>query len=122
MAGTCFTLPDDATMESFCEPSMKIPHMGRCCWSLCVVCSQSIQFDFLHECEILKMSVTISEICEVKDVLNAQTLRESDFSIGKFLGQGSYGKVMYAKLKRDSRQEFALKIMSKYFIMKEQKV
>ena len=45
----------------------------------------------------------------------------SDFYFGKCLGEGAYARVVHAKLKKNSH-EFAVKIMEKRHIKKENKV
>ena len=45
----------------------------------------------------------------------------SDFLFGKCLGEGAYARVVHAKLKKNGNQ-FAIKIMEKMHIKKENKV
>lgn len=45
----------------------------------------------------------------------------SDFLFGKCLGEGAYARVVHAKLKKNNNQ-FAIKIMEKLHIKKENKV
>jgi 3-phosphoinositide dependent protein kinase-1 len=45
----------------------------------------------------------------------------SDFLFGKCLGEGAYARVVHAKLKKNNNQ-FAIKIMEKMHIKKENKV
>lgn len=45
----------------------------------------------------------------------------SDFLFGKCLGEGAYARVVHAKLKKNDNQ-FAIKIMEKMHIKKENKV
>lgn len=49
-------------------------------------------------------------------------LERSHFWFGKTLGEGSYARVVHAKLKLDQSPQFALKIMEKDHIKKEGKV
>lgn len=52
-------------------------------------------------------------------------LKASDFYFGKTLGEGSYARVLHAKMKshiKSSNQEYAIKIMEKEYIKRENKV
>jgi hypothetical protein len=61
---------------------------------------------------------------EILTMLNKppQNPHRSQFLFGVMLGEGSYAKVIHAKLKDDTSREFAIKIMDKYHIKKENKV
>jgi 3-phosphoinositide dependent protein kinase-1 len=48
-------------------------------------------------------------------------LLPSDFFFGKTLGEGAYARVVHAKFKKNNH-EFAIKIMEKWHIKKENKV
>ena len=50
------------------------------------------------------------------------TPSRSDFTFGKLLGEGAYATVVHVKMKRDPSREFALKIMNKHRIMRENKI
>ena len=52
----------------------------------------------------------------------SETPSRSDFTFGKVLGEGAYATVRHVKMKRDPSREFALKIMNKHRIMKENKI
>ena len=52
---------------------------------------------------------------------NKVELKASDFYFGKCLGEGSFARVVHGKLKSNDR-EFAIKIMDKSHIAKENKV
>lgn len=52
---------------------------------------------------------------------NKIDIKTSDFYFGITLGEGSYARVVHAKHKRTS-EEFAIKIMEKIHIKKENKV
>jgi len=56
-----------------------------------------------------------------KDSEQHQHLGVSDFLFGATVGEGSFGRVCYARRKRSSR-EYAIKIMDKVQIMKQMKV
>ena len=52
---------------------------------------------------------------------NKIDIKTSDFYFGSTLGEGSYARVVHAKYKKSS-DEFAIKIMEKVHIKKENKV
>lgn len=49
-------------------------------------------------------------------------IERSNFYFGKTLGEGSYARVVHAKLKIENAPEFAVKIMEKAHIQREDKV
>lgn len=53
--------------------------------------------------------------------IDISKLSPSDFYFGKCLGEGAYARVVHAKMKRNDN-EFAIKIMEKSHIKKENKV
>jgi hypothetical protein len=55
--------------------------------------------------------------------LDPTKLTRANFYFGKTLGEGSYARVVHAKMKNNENSpEFAIKIMEKGFIQKEKKV
>lgn len=54
--------------------------------------------------------------------IDPNLLSRSHFYFGKTLGEGSYARVVHAKMKVENSPEFAIKIMEKSFIQKEKKV
>ena len=54
--------------------------------------------------------------------IDPNTLTQSSFFFGKTLGEGSYARVVHAKLKSEQSPQFAIKIMEKQHIKKEDKV
>lgn len=58
---------------------------------------------------------------ESEPKLDASKLQPSDFFFGKTLGEGAYARVVHAKFKKYN-YEFAIKIMEKRHIKKENKV
>jgi hypothetical protein len=55
------------------------------------------------------------------DRIDITKLGSSDFYFGKCLGEGAYARVVHGKMKRNDH-EFAIKVMEKSFIKKENKV
>ena len=54
--------------------------------------------------------------------INPNKLTTADFFFGKTLGEGAYARVVHAKMKAYNLNEFAIKIMEKNHIKKENKV
>ena len=54
--------------------------------------------------------------------LDLTRIERSNFYFGKTLGEGSYARVVHAKLKIENAPEFAVKIMEKAHIQREDKV
>ena len=54
--------------------------------------------------------------------IDPNILKRSHFYFGKTLGEGSFARVVHAKLKSEKSPQFAIKIMEKAFIAKENKV
>lgn len=54
--------------------------------------------------------------------IDPNMLKRSHFYFGKTLGEGSFARVIHAKLKSEKSPQFAIKIMEKAFIAKENKV
>ena len=46
----------------------------------------------------------------------------ADFTFGALLGEGAYARVVHARLRASADKDFAVKIMDKRFIQKENKV
>jgi hypothetical protein len=68
-------------------------------------------------------SLTACALGKEKMAENAAiNLQRSHFMFGDVLGEGSYAKVVYAKMKSDPSREYAMKILDKYHIKKENKV
>ena len=59
---------------------------------------------------------------DISRLLEGSTLTRANFLFGRTLGEGSYARVMHAKLKSENSPSFATKIMEKSFIKKEKKV
>lgn len=58
---------------------------------------------------------------QVLDKIDPSKLQPSDYMFGKCLGEGAYARVVHAKFKRNNH-EFAIKIMEKRHIKKENKI
>lgn len=56
-----------------------------------------------------------------KQKKSQQRLSPADFMFGKTLGEGSFARVVHARLKRNG-EEYAIKIMEKRHIIKQEKV
>jgi serine/threonine protein kinase len=54
--------------------------------------------------------------------MDANLLGRGHFMFGRTLGEGSYARVVHAKMKIENSPDFAIKIMEKSFIQKEKKV
>lgn len=54
--------------------------------------------------------------------IDPNTLKRGHFDFGKTLGEGSYARVVHARLNSVESPEFAVKIMEKAHIKKEDKV
>jgi 3-phosphoinositide dependent protein kinase-1 len=63
-----------------------------------------------------------SEVGSLGNRIDPNTLERGHFFFGKTLGEGSYARVVHAKMKAERSPEFAIKIMEKQFIVKEKKV
>jgi hypothetical protein len=54
--------------------------------------------------------------------LDITKLGRSNFYFGRTLGEGSYARVIHAKMKNENSPEYAIKIMEKSHIQREKKV
>lgn len=54
--------------------------------------------------------------------IDANLLSRAHFYFGRTLGEGSYARVVHAKMKLENSPDYAIKIMEKSFIQKEKKV
>jgi hypothetical protein len=54
--------------------------------------------------------------------MDINLLARGHFFFGRTLGEGSYARVVHARMKIENSPDFAIKIMEKSFIQKEKKV
>ena len=54
--------------------------------------------------------------------IDANLLSRAHFYFGRTLGEGSYARVVHARMKLENSPDYAIKIMEKAFIQKEKKV
>ena len=54
--------------------------------------------------------------------IDANLLSRAHFFFGRTLGEGSYARVVHARMKIENSPDYAIKIMEKAFIQKEKKV
>ena len=61
-------------------------------------------------------------MADINRLLAGSSMTRANFLFGRTLGEGSYARVMHAKLKTENSPSFATKIMEKSFLKKEKKV
>lgn len=59
---------------------------------------------------------------DISNCCDESGINRKDFFFGRTLGEGSYARVVHAKRKTDATLSYAVKIMDKAFIRKENKV
>lgn len=75
--------------------------------------------------ESIELPSEVDEECEsprIKITSDPNKLSRSHFYFGKTLGEGSFARVVHAKMKTDNSPEFAVKIMEKSHIQREKKI